>query len=446
MQALKKRFVQLRQAGLHAYRPVAVVEAVAPPPNTSDLYTLEFPNVQDDIFQMLYFKGEWVSSKSVLKRWEGTEPYVRWVGQVLDGAGYGAAARHCVAALDLVGVATTVKEVSHESARADYGYAGRIVKSLIGKKIPYGIVVLHQTPENYQLYREVDRFNVGVMCWETDRFPANWVVQCNQMNELWLPCEWTADVARRSGVRVPIRIIGYPVDFRDFEGVSEYKISNLPTDVYKFYSIFQWSERKNPSCLLEAYLSEFTKSDPVVLIVKTYLTGYSVEEQRCVRRMVAEMRRKAGPKAPRIVVISRMLSTNEVWSLHKLGDCFVLPHRSEGWGMPHLEACMVGNPVITTAFGGNLEFTRPEHSYLLDPGQLVPVTGMERFRVYDKTMRWGNPSVDQCRQLMRHVFENRHEATQRGKAAQEYVRKNLSWEAVGMKMKAAFQEIWAGLR
>ena len=38
---------------------------------------------------------------------------------------------------------------------------------------------------------------------ETDRLPASWVEQSNQMDEVWTPTEWGAGVFRASGVTRP---------------------------------------------------------------------------------------------------------------------------------------------------------------------------------------------------------------------------------------------------
>ena len=38
---------------------------------------------------------------------------------------------------------------------------------------------------------------------------------------------------------------------------------------YVFLSVFKWEKRKGWDVLLEAYLREFTRSDPVVLVIKT---------------------------------------------------------------------------------------------------------------------------------------------------------------------------------
>jgi glycosyltransferase involved in cell wall biosynthesis len=48
------------------------------------------------------------------------------------------------------------------------------------------------------------------------------------------------------------------------------------------------------------------------------------------------------------------MSRDEVWELHRRGDCLVSPHRAEGWGYSIQEAMAVGTPVIATGYSGNL--------------------------------------------------------------------------------------------
>jgi glycosyltransferase involved in cell wall biosynthesis len=46
-------------------------------------------------------------------------------------------------------------------------------------------------------------------------------------------------------------------------------------------------------------------------------------------------------------------------------DCYVLPHRSAGFGLTVAAAMLIGKPVIATRDGGTLEFTSEDNSYLV---------------------------------------------------------------------------------
>ncbi len=110
--------------------------------------------------------------------------------------------------------------------------------------------------------------------------------------------------------------------------------------------------------------------------------------------------------------------------------------------MPHLEAMAFGKPVITTGFSGNMDFTMPEHAFLL-PYQLTPVCGMPWIRWYEGDMLWAEPDLDAPRKIMRYVYEHREEAAEKGEAGREFVRTHFNAETCARNLLAALEEITA---
>jgi glycosyltransferase involved in cell wall biosynthesis len=383
-----------------------------------------------------------------LDRWFNKEDFanvacnVKWTGCIRDGSGYAEATRHYIAALNHVGVGVTVESKSFEDIRGDYGMAGGISESLVDRDLKYVTKVIHLTPENWPKCREEGCYNIGMFAWETDALPDAWIPHFSAVDEVWVPCKWNAEVCKAAKIRKPIHVFGHCLNSAEYTDIKPLKLPNLDPRWFKFYSMFQWTERKNPLGLLEAYFTEFTSDDPVILLLKTYRSNYTDKERKIILDLVQYARSKfCGDKPARLILIDRMLTRQEMLGLHALGDCFVLPHRSEGWGLPHFEACAMGKPVITTDFGGNLEFTKYDNSYLVGH-KSVPVEGMKWIPWYNDSMRWAEPSVIHCRKLMRHVVDNREEAKEKGKLAQALVYEKFSWDAIGDKMKARLVELW----
>ena len=195
---------------------------------------------------------------------------VKWASTFLDGSGYAEAARNYVAALSTVGVDVIAQNISFEEARADYGRAGQYASAALQRHGNYAVKVIFLTPDHYPLFGEPSCYNIGLFDWETDVLPVEWVGACNSMDEIWVPCQWTAEVARTSGVTKPIRVFGHCASPEDYSMASSLRFQDLDPSWYKFYSIFQWTERKNPRGLIKAYLNAFTDKEPVILILKTY--------------------------------------------------------------------------------------------------------------------------------------------------------------------------------
>ena len=66
------------------------------------------------------------------------------------------------------------------------------------------------------------------------------------------------------------------------------------------------------------------------------------------------------------------LSDGEMLALHERGDCFVSLARTEGWGLGTFDAARLGKPVVTTDYGGQLDFLDPALAWLA-PHSMVPV-------------------------------------------------------------------------
>ena len=84
------------------------------------------------------------------------------------------------------------------------------------------------------------------------------------------------------------------------------------------------------------------------------------------------------------------------------------------WGRPTVEAMSMALPVITTNWSGATAYLNQNNSYPLNIDGLEPV-GEGPFADH----MWATPSVQHLQQLMRHVYEHREEAKQKGIAARE---------------------------
>ena len=370
---------------------------------------------------------------------------IKYLSPTFDHSGYGEASRNCIKALLTTGVPLTLQRKAFEATEAEtYGKFGATLKNLIDKDIPYSHKIIHLTPEHYceVKHRDLKAKNVGFMYWETDKIVKQWVDSINSSVDAQLVCcDYTKEALLKSGVTVPIYKILPPFDATEYLDPKPYSIEGVGSDDYLFYSIFQWTERKNPIGLLLAYLTEFTSDDKVALVLKTYRSNTSAQEQNAIMQVITALKHDLSLKNyPKICFIGGLLSKEQMLGLHSAGDCFVLPHRSEGLGMPHAEAMASGNPAITTGLGGNMEFTNEQNSYLLKY-QMVPVCGMPWIPWYRGDQLWGEPDIGQLKQVMRYVYNNREEAKNKGQLARETIKEKLNIEKIGKEFIEVLEKI-----
>lgn len=371
---------------------------------------------------------------------------VRYVSACMDASGYAEAARNHIVALSESGVKVDVKPVSFERYRSDLGMLGAKVANLISDNNSAKIQILHLTPENYRHLIDENKYNIGYAAWETSKLPDTWVGKINQLDEVWVPCQHNKECFLSSGVQIPVQVMPHPFKQEYGQGTeTKNVIANTADDEFVFYSIFQWTERKNPSGLLRAYLTEFKPHEKVSLVLKTYLVnpenpGEATKIKSTIREIKSRLYIKDFPK---MLLISKLLSREQISSLHTEGDCYVNLHRCEGFGIPLVEAMLHEKPVITTTYGGPQDFITTDTGYPV-PYIMTPCYGMP-WNTYTGHMEWAEPDIMAARRQMREVFENQKAAKQKGKAARKFVQENLSWEAIGQLMKNRIEEIEATL-
>ena len=373
-------------------------------------------------------------------------PGVKYIGPVFDGSGYAEAARNYVLSIYKKGYPITLSPISFEKTRPDLGINGEILRSLINNNVDYDKVIVHSTPDLWANFtkNEAGKYIIGYTVWETSKLHPIWTKACNTVDEVWLPCDWNMDVFKDSGVNVPLFKIPHAIDVPDLNTVPDFNMQGMPDNLFTFYSIFQWQERKNPYGLLAAYNAAFAGVDDVVLVLKTYRTDHAGDKDS-IKEMIVEFRKYLTlDRYPKMYLIVENMSHQNVMGLHKSGDCFVLLQRSEGFGLCHFEAAASGNPVITPNYGGQCEFLKEDNSYLVDH-TLCPVGGMPWSPYYRGDQYWCEPDMKQAIETMRHVYNNREEAKEKGTNARRFIGENFTWDKIGDIVVERLQTVGRGI-
>jgi GT2 family glycosyltransferase/glycosyltransferase involved in cell wall biosynthesis len=260
------------------------------------------------------------------------------------------------------------------------------------------------------------RYRIGYTMLEADGLPRDWVIQANQMDEVWTPTHWGAETFASSGVDRPIHVVplGFNSDYFH-PGITGRRASPR----YTFLSVFDWIERKAPEVLLRAFVEEFKRSDDVLLLLKVF----NNEPHFDIRRKVAELTRGADTP-PIVLLLDQHVAPHQVGCVYRSADCLLAPTRGEGWGMPILEAMACGLPVIATDWGAQREFFHAGVGYPLRSRGLVPAVAHSP---YYAGLRWADPDIDHLRHLMRYVYEHPDEARTLGAKAAAKVAEKWTW-------------------
>lgn len=294
-------------------------------------------------------------------------------------------------------------------------------------QIPYNTVIVHTVPEYYPLWleREKGKTVVGYTVWETDRIPDHWEQLLNCVDRLLVPCQWNKHVFRECGVDVPIDVIPHIMSNSLLDHFE--RLATPSSGDYVFYTIGTWTVRKALWNTIDCYLETFSSDDPVVLVVKT--TKHDMTRQffgrfvHSTRNIVNKMLRTRRHPA-KIVLLLDELDDDEIGELHRQGDCYISLTRAEGWGLGAFDAASYGNPVIMTAYGGQLDYLT-DKAYLVKY-DTVPVQDALGKKSYSENQNWAAPDAHHAASLMRYVFNNQTEARLSGERLRNHIRANFT--------------------
>lgn len=365
---------------------------------------------------------------------------VKYTGTPTDYSGYGAANRAFIIALFASGVDITTEIVVQVPERAKFGWGGELCRALQDKQIDYKTKIIHLTPDCYPRYLEEGKYNIGHLFWETNKLPNTWIEPCNMMDEIWTASEQQALMIRRSGVNAPINWFPQPINILPSQKeIEPYKIHSFKG--YIFYSIFQWIERKNPQALLFNYWKTFRGKEDVILILKTYGITYTSDEFDKIKAQIKAWKRELKQDHyPRVLLVKKLMTQDEIFRLHATGDCYINASRGEGWCIPAVEAGMMGNPLISNEITGFADYMPRDCFYPCGYKQ-VPVTEQSWIPWYTADQEWLNINEKDLAKNMLSAYNHQEVSKEVGKKAQKYIRENWNYWKVGQAMKERLEEI-----
>ena len=250
-------------------------------------------------------------------------------------------------------------------------------------------------PEFERLRMGMDRvaleqvYRIGVWAWELEVLPPAWVKAIPNFHEIWAPTVFVARAIERSlgpGPRPLVRVLPIPI-----HGVAAPVFGRerfgIPQDSFAVLTMFDMRStraRKNPDGAFEAYVRAFPEpSTDRVLICKVLHHASAAEEFEALSRVAAAR--------SDIILMTEVLTDQEVGDLIANIDVMISLHRSEGYGLTLAEAMHRGRAIVATGWSGNIDFM-DEDSAILIPYALVPVRDPQN--QYTEMAVWADPDIN----------------------------------------------------
>ena len=268
--------------------------------------------------------------------------------------------------------------------------------------------------------------------WEEGELPAEWVGEFNtHLQGISTMSHFVSKVLIDNGVSVPIATVGLGIDH--WERIEADKAYRLPDEAHGFLFLHVSScfPRKGVDVLLQAWGDAFTAEDDVTLIIKTFPNPHNE-----IHRWLAEAS-SANDAYPNVVIIEQDLSDAEIKSLMNRCQVLVGPSRGEGFGLPFAEAMLSGLAVVTTGYGGQMDFCSHDSAWLVDYSFARAKT---HFELSDSV--WVEPCCEDLTRQLRAVYKaTPEERSSRAKCGREFLLREFTWSSVG-KRAIASAKLW----
>tara|TARA_R110000851_G_scaffold274804_2_gene427367 strand:- start:174 stop:1538 length:1365 start_codon:yes stop_codon:yes gene_type:complete len=297
-------------------------------------------------------------------------------------------------------------------------------------------------PNEFETY---GKFNIGITAGiETNAVSQKWIEDCNKMDLVIVPSTHSRDGFVKS---VYDKIQNLPDGKQEkvgelklenpmevlFEGADDdiYKPLNkdeLDTNVYTlieniiperfaFLFVGQWTkgglgeDRKDIGTLIKTFYESFAnKKKKPALLLKAHGATFSVADKEDILNKIKSIKNHfpSDLDLPNVYLLHGDFTNDEMNSLynHPKIKCMVSFTHGEGFGRPLLEASMVGLPVMTSGWSGQMDFLSAENSVLLT-GKLQNVPPSAVWNdIIIKESQWFNIDTKRAYAALNFIFDN----------------------------------------
>lgn len=368
---------------------------------------------------------------------------VLFISNYFDGTGWAKQGIDSILALDSVGVDVVPRAIKLNGIMTQ---VPERIKELESKSDKNPDIIIQNVLPTFAKYFSSVQKNIIYYQTETGSFKnIGWSDEINIMDEAWVFCKYGLSAAKNSGVKIPLQIVPMPIDLNKFN-------KNYPTntlnirqeigdDAFIFYTISEFTTRKNIETLLRAYHSEFAIEEPVYLLIKTTDAGYGNNIQNHMFSTIDKVKKdlriyKDTSKYKKELIICGHIDPDDLYNIHQTCNAFVTASHGEGWCMPCFDAMGFGKIIVAPRHSAFTEYLTEKNSYLVESYEDYCYGATDTIpKLYSANDTWFEVPVVNLRKAMRSAYEQRKaNAIKRAEQAKLDIQK-FSYKNVGNIMK-----------
>jgi glycosyltransferase involved in cell wall biosynthesis len=353
---------------------------------------------------------------------KGTPPGINFFAFDQTATGLGAAARGYRAALEQLWPVYAV----------DIPWDLTKIQERPAVRPPFAINLVHLNPDALPTFLRhygptvlPSRYTVGIWVWEMHAGYASWHGLSRLFNEIWTPSTYSA-AAIRGVSAAPVHVVPHVVDCLPATHAVSRGEFGLTDNAFLFLYVFDLAsgfDRKNPLALVRAFRKAFGERRDVQLLLKCHHDE--------AERPAFELLARVVSNSANIRLLKGTLPEDQIHGLLRCCDCFVSPHRSEGFGLNIANSMYYGKPVIATGYSGNMDFTTPTNSFLIDYDLVAIPRETGHYRAH---YVWADPSEDHLAALLATVVASPEERSRRAELGRQTIQRHFSIAVVRARL------------
>ena len=203
---------------------------------------------------------------------------------------------------------------------------------------------------------------IGIMPIEADPLCMSWAGVLLEMDKRLIISEFGVEESAKMGVPATYLPVGIDTNLLRMPSKEErLALRNsfgFDKNTFAILTVADNQERKNLSKAFEV-IGEFAKDKPNVkymLVTREHCpVGWKLRDMALMYGINNQL-----------MIFERGMSFKELWALYAISDCFLLSSKTEGLGMPLIEAMAIGVPCVATNATGMKELLSDGRGFLAD--------------------------------------------------------------------------------
>ena len=286
-------------------------------------------------------------------------------------------------------------------------------------------IILAEVNHHY-FYQTYEGPKIAYLVWETTEYPKHFYNRIKEFDQIWVPSQWQKDCNIKQGIpESKIKVVPEAVNGKIFKPNSKATLPEYEDNRFKFIHFGRWDYRKSTKEIIENFLKEFDKNEPVDLIISIdnmfAKDGFETTEDRLKHYSLLDPRIK----------IKHFPTRDEYIKYLQKGHVFLSCARSEGWNLPLIEAMACGTPSIYSNCSAQLEFAQGKGLPVNIIGTQPAIRG--EYSTYSQSELSGEfyiPDFNHLREVMRDAYVNYDKHKKNALKESIDLRKKFTWENV----------------